>query len=237
MNKSSFRMAAAGCYAICALILLLSNIIYRYMTYSFDDTLGIVLLFIGLILISASYFADFSVLRWIGAGMSLLACILSLRIHILYYLWWGSPKASIISNDFIAPLVLILYWVLFIICNKKEQINKLFFAAASLPLLRLIISAATYDRDFGLSVWHVSFFSAVFYIALSAACILLGLSYSAKIQMQDVDKKITSIDQKKTVVDSTQSVIERLEKLKRLLDQGIITNEEFEAKKEKILNR
>lgn len=237
MSKNSLRVAAAGCYAASAVMLLLSNIIYRYLTYDFDNTIGIVFFFIGLILITVSLVIDQPVVRWIGVGLSLLACILMLRINVLYYMWWGGGKFTNFYRDIIVSLYLIAYWIIFLIWDCGKKSNKLLVIAAIFPILRIVTSAigGLYDSDFGLSVWKVSFFSFVFYVALSTAGVLLYLYSSRKTVALDVEKD-SKIKTSKPTINSSVQVVEQLEKMKALLDKGIITQDEFETQKSRILN-
>lgn len=237
MNKNSFRIVAAGCYAASAIMLLLSNIIYRYQTYDFDNTIGIVFFFIGLVLVAVSLIIDQPVVRWIGIGLSLLACILMLRIHVLYYMWWGGGKFTNFYREIIVSLYLIAYWIIFLIWDCGKKSNKLLVIAAIFPILRIVTSAigGLYDSDFGLSVWKVSFFSFVFYVALSTAGVLLYLYSSRKAVALDVEKE-SIIKTSKPTINSSAQVVEQLEKLKALLDKGIITQDEFEAQKARVLS-
>ena len=71
------------------------------------------------------------------------------------------------------------------------------------------------------------------YATLLVGVLLLGVAFQTK--KESAKPIATATDTTVTVALGTETAIEKLTKLKQLLDDGIITQEEFDVKKKQLL--
>ena len=89
-------------------------------------------------------------------------------------------------------------------------------------------------RQMGASVIELnfrSFFIPLSILLLAVGAILLGMALPE--MLEKPKKKEIAVKQPQS---STESKIEQLERINRLLEKGYITKEEFDAKKDQIMN-
>lgn len=215
-KKSNFRLASGVCYILAALY----GLFAQFSSY----TTGIVsiLQIIALILVAVGMFLQFPLLSVIGSGIQILTryrVILGIKFLFQSFsmyqaIWWFSG------------LALMLYWVVFLLAviNIKGKRKNLGIASGC---LLLILSVLTFGR-----VQYIIFEG----IIPAAGAVLFALA------ADDFPNKISSmpaVTPHKSSNTATSEYegnrVERLAKLKELLDKGVISQEEFDAKKKQIM--
>lgn len=130
----------------------------------------------------------------------------------------------------------IVFWALIAI-SALPVLNKKYariscFAAGLVELLHFVVivpEQAAMIKEYGLSVARVCDILPVILLAVGA--ILLGMAFP---EMQEqTKKKDIPVKQMQT---GPENKLEQLEKLNALLEKGYVTKEEFDAKKEQIVN-
>ncbi len=215
-KKSNFRLASGVCYILAALY----GLFAQFSSY----TTGIVsiLQIIALILVAVGMFLQFPLLSVIGSGIQILTryrAILqikgSFQIFSKYQAFWG-----------FWGLVLLLYWVVFLLAviNIKGKRKNLGIASGC---LLLILSILTFGR-----AQRIIFKG----IIPAVGAVLFALA------ADDFPNKISSVPAVTPHKSSNTATseyegnrVERLAKLKELLDKGVISQEEFDAKKKQIM--
>ena len=165
---------------------------------------------IAYLLMAASFFAQIPTLGTVGSGLYILITVIQIR-------WWYGLE------DIICDLLLIVAYVIFLIMTlKRGNAKQLSYAAAAVVVVRVTVVFITCGSYISTG------FPLVSALLLAAGFLLAGFAYA---NMTLKPQKPAVSAQQNTVVDS----IQRLEKLQHLLEQGIITQEEFDAKKKQLL--
>lgn len=172
-----------------------------------------VLASIGHVLIGVSFLAKEPLLATIGGISHLVAAL-------IYYLSYGFLFQCIREGDFaqlIDILLSIAVGVLFVVLTATRK-KKFAYATAATYTICCLYTALLYHvslpEDMALRI---------------ASFVLSGLAYE---NMPAKVKKATP----NVVHSSTADKIQRMENLQNLLEKGIITPEEFDAKKKQLLN-
>lgn len=216
-KKSNFRLASGVCYILGALY----GLFTQFSSYTW---IGGILRIIALILVAVGMFLQFPLLSVIGSGIQILTryrVILGIKFLFQSFsmyqaIWWFSG------------LALMLYWVVFLLAviNIKGKRKNLGIASGC---LLLILSVLTFGR--------VRYISIIFEgIIPAVGAVLFALA------ADDFPNKISSVPAVTAHKSSNTATseyegnqIERLAKLKELLDKGVISQEEFDAKKKQIM--
>ena len=214
-KKSNFRLASGVCYILGALY----GLFTQFSSYTW---IGGILRIIALILVAVGMFLQFPLLSVIGRGIQILTryrVILGIKFLFqsfsMYQAIWG-----------FSGFALMLYWVVFLLAviNIKGKRKNLGIASGC---LLLILSVLTFGR-----VQYIIFEG----IIPAAGAVLFALA------ADDFPNKISSmpaVTPHKSSNTATSEYegnrVERLAKLKELLDKGVISQEEFDAKKKQIM--
>ena len=214
-KKSNFRLASGVCYILGALY----GLFTQFSSYTW---IGGILRIIALILVAVGMFLQFPLLSVIGSGIQILTryrVILGIKFLFQSFsmyqaIWWFSG------------LALMLYWVVFLLAviNIKGKRKNLGIASGCLLLILYVL---TFCR-----VQYIIFEG----IIPAAGAVLFALA------ADDFPNKISSmpaVTPHKSSNTATSEYegnrVERLAKLKELLDKGVISQEEFDAKKKQIM--
>ena len=183
---------------------------------------------IGSILVSISLFSSKCVFLTIGAalsGISLLSAFFLLLFRCLsgrITFYNGASLYSVYIKNYAIPHFLFTCcWFMLTISKPPKTSTILSFISAALWVmgLALVFSYHKYDR--------LSFIVPLLLMLLYPVGAVL---YAFKTTPNPLKKPVTSSNA------ATGTKIESLSKLSDLLDKGIISQEEFEAKKQNILN-
>lgn len=208
-NKKTLQYIAAACFAVAALSVLLGTKVFNYIAIL---NLG------GCILLAVGLFLAIPLLSASGGGLLLLSnSILTIRA---------------IINDY--PTILFVCYLLFAISslfliiaciNRKSAVLFGIFSAVFLivgDIFWIIIS--NWATRTGL-YFYLKF------VSTAVGSILLGMVFTDSAKQPAAVAVSAAVTPKPNYSDA----IEKLTKLKSLLDAGVITQEEFDAKKASIL--
>lgn len=185
----------------------------------------------GKVLTGAALFVGMSPLVLAGSAVSLISLFIrGINCHF-------TVNAGYINAKFwTSGLLWIIFWVLVAISvlpvlNKKYA-RTACFAAGLVELLHFVMimpEQAEMIKEYGVSVARICDILPVILLAVGA--ILLGMALPE--MLVKPKKKEIAVKQPQS---STESKIEQLERLNRLLEKGYITKEEFDVKKDQIMN-
>lgn len=206
-----FRYGAGACFALLAILQLADFPMYGF---AFSTCLYA----IAYLLMAASFFAQIPTLGTVGSGLHILLAVIPFVTNIGWYIRLGEITYLIIDE-----LLPIAAYVIFLIMTlKRGNAKRLGYAAAAVVVVRRFVNFLGWG-------FYVPYILILSDLLLSAAGFLLaGFAY-ANVTLES--RKPAASTRQNTVVDS----IQRLENLQRLLEQGIITQEEFDAKKKQLL--
>ena len=214
-KKSNFRLASGVCYILGALY----GLFTLFTSYIW---IGSILQIIALILVAVGMFLQFPLLSVIGSGIQILTLYrVILGIKFLFQSFSMYQAIFVFSG-----LALMLYWVVFLLAviNIKGKRKDLGIASGC---LLLILSILTFGR-----AQYIIFRG----IIPAVGAVLFALA------ADDFPNKISSVPAVTPHKSSNTATseyegnqVERLAKLKELLDKGVISQEEFDAKKKQIM--
>lgn len=211
-NKKTYQYTAGGCFAVIAVIGLFN---------AFKSSYGIQLLNliypICFILIAVGLFINLKPLSAIAAGLYTAYFLFSFFDSLYYY---SSRPLLLVSQVF----MIIAYGMLFLTFIIKDGGKTTGVIAGVCRLLNLIAIMIFPIMGVSAKPSGLSIINAIFF---AVGAIMTGLASTAQAQ-----KPIAA---NKASVSNASSNIEQISKLKVLLDKGIITQEEFEAKKQQLL--
>ncbi len=246
MNKKrAFRYATGACFVLLAVVYLKSA--YKWITYYIADgnkmftipTILFVLLAVSCGLLAASLFAAKPLLGAVGAALGLLVNIAYLVGSCLHYLHSAGFYAHPVLSLIVPCLLSCIYCMLLMAAALSKRRKVLFGILAAfcalgylttffLPGVFLPIFAWT---SFAFrSVDSPSAFTWARSLFRSAGAILCGFAYSNMPKRGRMS--VPAVKPASPVGDR----VAQLEKLQILLQQGIITQEEFNAKKQHLLD-
>ena len=214
-KKSNFRLASGVCYILGALY----GLFTQFSSYTW---IGSILQIIALILVAVGMFLQFPLLSIIGSGIQILTRYRAI-LGIKFLFQSFSMYQALVG---FRELALMLYWVVFLLAvlNIKGKRKNLGIASG---YLLLILSVLTFGR-----VQYITFEG----IIPAAGAVLFALA------ADDFPNKISSmpaVTPHKSSNTATSEYegnqVERLAKLKELFDKGVISQEEFDAKKKQIM--
>jgi len=221
-NNSSLRYVAGACFAGEA-VLVLINLVQN--GFSFWTLLCLA----GYALIAVSMFASLPILTSAGAGVY---AVTALRTLITYF---GYIKDDWFPKRYLFMAILFLaFWVILIVVGvNKKSAKQLSFVAGGVAVLRFAI--AMIGNKMGNGTFGLTFRGFLSYILLIVGAFMIGMAFdsvTAKVSVNTPNS--SSVVAPKTPAESQ---IDRLTKLKGLLDSGVISQEEFDAKKKQILGQ
>lgn len=185
----------------------------------------------GKVLTGVALFVEMSPLVLAGSAVSLISLIIrGINSHF-------TVNAGYINAKFwTSGLLWIIFWALVAI-SVLPVLNKKYariscFAAGLVELLQFVVimpEEVAMIKEYGLSIARICDIMPEILLAIGA--ILLGMALPEMLE-KSKKRKITV----KQPQSGTESKIEQLEKLNALLEKGYITKEEFDAKKDQIMN-
>ena len=186
-----------------------------YAAYSFTYVIGYIVAAIGAIMMAVSMFLGIRQVFMVGAGVQAVSCLIKLL---------DLPKN--IVNIFSFVLLLLGYVLIVFALQDKKNASKYAIVSVILFLVGSVGNQIAFVKD------TVSIIGAMKNFVSVASPILL-----ACIVLENTPQAQTT----KTVKQPTKTAksdnrIEELTKIKDLLDTGVITQEEFDAKKKQLLN-
>lgn len=214
-KKSNFRLASGVCYILGALY----GLFTQFSSYTW---IGGILQIIALILVAVGMFLQFPLLSVMGSGIQILTRYRAI-LGIKFLFQSFSMYQALVG---FRELALMLYWVVFLLAvlNIKGKRKNLGIASGC---LLLILSILTFGR-----AQYIIFEG----IIPAAGAVLFALA------ADDFPNKISSVPAVTPHKSSNTATseyegnqVERLAKLKELLDKGVISQEEFDAKKKQIM--
>lgn len=221
-NNSSLRYVAGACFAGEA-VLVLINLVQN--GFNFWRLLCLA----GYALIAVSMFASLPILTTAGAGVYAIASLRTVIAYFGYIRFAWFPKLTLFTE-----ILSLAFWIILIVVGtNKKSAKQLSFVAGGVAILRFaigLIANKVVNGSFGLNFRGflniILLIVGTFMIGMAVDCITVKVSTGTN-------------DATGKVVSSTpaESQIDRLAKLKGLLDSGVISQEEFEAKKKQILEQ
>lgn len=233
-QKNIRRYIAAACFAGTAVISVISLIknISNNISYDTVSLIFSVLYMIGCALIAVSMFASVPVLTAVGGGLALLNAVRSL-ISFIKLVALDSNYLSIVLFNISLAAFQVVFFILIIIAGlNKKSAKVLGITAASVYGVRLLVYIICRLINYGyismgLTAW-------LHYLFMILGAVMLGLvlydmqaGYSAS--------KRPGAQVSDTELFSGNSQLDQLGKAKMLLDAGVISKEEFTARKRNIL--
>lgn len=216
-KNNSLRYVSGACFALVAILSIPGFF------YGNSDWIWNLLCEASYVLIAIAMFASVPMLIAIGGGIS---AIVSVR-NIICQLEWFFAKFFIIAEIFI-----LVAWVLIVVAalNMKNG-RTLGIVSSVLIALRYLVTIFGNKIAAGIFGFHLSAF--LINLVLILGVLMMGLAFGDNLfkHSETANSKANGNGN----VTSGESQIERLIKLKELLDKGVISQEEFEAKKKQIL--
>ena len=222
-NNNTFRYVAGACFAIYAIVSIIRLVqIAPYNSPSAWWLLPI----LGAVLIAVAMFVTVPMLIAVGGGVSTISAARSFIICLgnEYNPW----------NYSIAAFLLLVVWVLIIVVGVNKKSGKILgMVAGALATLRFLIIIFGNIIDCG--QFALDFVNFVCYAVIIVGVFMIGLASGDNAPKTS---ELTKANANGGVhATQAESQIDRLTKLKGLLDNGIISREEFETKKKQILGQ
>lgn len=209
--KTTIKYFAGVCFGILA-VLSLINLVE---SHSIED----LVLTACYILVMISLFLSMRMLSMIGCGLLAFQRLLFIIKH-----GKGMIAAGYSSSFVFIWGIFAVYFILLLIASINFKASKAFGIAASILAFTIFV----FLKIKGL---RLSPTSHLLYLLYILGAFLLGMAFDGKNEYPS-ENKVTNKQANPGVIESNT---ERLLKLKELLDRGIITREEFDAKKKEIL--
>ena len=221
-----FRYIAGGCFAGAAIYVLVDLIKYGFFFWS-------LIALAGYALISVSMFASVPILTSAGAGIHAILVLRNLISHIGLIIDYGFDGLSDIYMIFSYILSLAYFAILIIAGINKKSAKQFGSIAGGVELLRFIFSLFRRIVLYGKALTFLNCLSWAFTI-IGAAMVGMALE---NMPTKPIAASAPTVTVEAHPSASMSSQFERLAKLKEFLDSGVISQEEFEAKKKEILNQ
>lgn len=218
-TKIPFRYIAGGCFAASAIIYFINNCLHYHV---FKFNLNYISLVLAFAVIAVGLFLSVPMVSAAGSNLFLInqAAQLSLILPISASVLSHHPIPYGFMRQFIQVLVLTTFALLLLItCLNRRSAKITGIIAAA---IRFIL--AIYIFSLGGSMWGM----IIQPLLECAGAVFLGFAFSG---LKDKPKAAAAAPKAFGMTDT----YEKLTQLKELLDKGIITQEEFEAKKKDIL--
>lgn len=219
-NNNTFKYIAGACFAVLVVLSVISMIQNGFYFWNLFSM-------IGAALIAVSMFVSVPALTAIGSALYGVGAIRTLILYFGYMQYSSFPKMT-----FIPAILFLVIWVLLLIASLNPKLTKkLGIAAGIIAAVRFLfslISSLIVNGSLGL----ITFTGFLSPLALIVGALMIGLSAT-----DNAAKEISATAASKaTLVEkNSETQIDRLTKLKSLLDNGVITQEEFDQKKKQIL--
>lgn len=239
-KNNNFRYVAGACFVIEALRIIINHIVAGYT--SFDP--WTLVLIVGYALIAASMFASVDILTSVGGGflaadaINTLITITKILLYLLDYFRDDFLIYSLqVTSLFIRSVVCILFVVIGL--NRKNA-KTISIVAAALLVVQFLLTTLYNNipsryNNIHSSSFHLNFTDILFNTILIIGTIMIGLVLNIDDVKTSSGKTASSNNINLTTPAENQ--IDRLAKLKDLLDNGVISQEEFDAKKKQILGQ
>lgn len=216
-TKIPFRYIAGGCFAACALFCLIR---LGFSLYSLTYFLAFAAIAVGL-------FLSIPMVSAAGSALFLILGVVDLFqfLHDLfsYYSFYFDFYDFTNLIDYLEAVIFSL--ILLISCLNRRGAKTMGIIAAAVQVLYIIwVFGSCWYLDWGVSLWFV-----VQLLLECVSAVFLGFAFS---ELKDKPRAVAAAAPKASGVSDTY---EKLTHLKELLDKGIITQEEFDAKKKDIL--
>lgn len=216
-TKIPFRYIAGGCFAACALFCLIR---LGFSLYSLTYFLAFAAIAVGLFLSIPMVSAAGSALFLIFGVVDLFQFLHDLFSYYSFYFDFYDFTNLI---DYLEAVIFSL--ILLISCLNRRGAKTMGIIAAAVQVLYIIwVFGSCWYLDWGVSLWFV-----VQLLLECVSAVFLGFAFS---ELKDTPRAVAAAAPKASGVSDTY---EKLTHLKELLDKGIITQEEFDAKKKDIL--
>lgn len=216
-KKSGLRYVAGVVYVVYAILNIIELVQNGFWIWTFLSV-------VGAVLVAAGLFIALPVLSAIGSGVCGIGPVRMLIVYLSFSVDSWFPKRYI----FIAFLF-VAFWILLVIaCLKTENAKQLGIVAGVVAIVRLL---AIFIMD---GLYQFTFMGVLWQVIIIVGAILLGFAYTG-VQNKNITALSANTAQRTKSVASVENQIERLINLKSLLDSGVITQEEFDAKKKQIL--
>lgn len=220
-NKRTLRYIAGACFAIYAVLIVVSLV--RNGFYA-----GSLFPLIGAVLIAVSMFASIPVLTTVGSALHLVSAAGTLIGYIILML---NDYSWFLMRYLLYSIMFLVIWFFLLIAsiNTKSAKSMGIIAGivAAVHFVAVIIGNIADGGSIGLT-----FLNVLSYLVIIAGALLIGLSSEAS-EINQVTSSVSS--DKAQIQQGSDNTIERLTKLKALLDNGVITQEEFDSKKKQII--
>lgn len=185
-----------------------------YAAYSSTYVIGYIVSAVGAIMIAVSMFLGIRQVFMAGAGFQAVSCLINAL---------NSPKN--IVNIFSLVLLLLSYALIAFAVQDKKNASKYEIVCVVLFLVGSIGNQIAFVRD------TVSIIGALKnFVSIASPILLACIVFENTPQAQT-----TKMVKQPAKTAKSNDRIEELTKLKDLLDTGVITQEEFDAKKKQIL--
>lgn len=233
-KNNSLRYVAGACFGIRALIYI--NSVVRNMQDGYRLSPWTLISIVGCALIAVSMFASVDILTSVGGGILAVGAARRLILDFGRFLDFGRygfyPKRYLIA-DFIWLVVCILFVVIGL--NRKNAKTICIVAGALLAVgFLVVIFGALCDKIY-YDFFPLGFIEFLRNVIEIVGTIMMGLALNID-DAQDSSSKTASTSGIHSRTP-TESQMDRLAKLKDLLDNGVISQEEFDSKKKQILGQ
>lgn len=234
-KTGSLRYAAGACFAIAALMDIIYVILNEYMS------MPIIAVIAGNVLLAVAMFASVPVLVAVGGGLQ--ACAVIRTFFALFAV--GDMPMYMLSK-----LLLLAAWILIVVAGLLKSGGKILgIIAGALAALQGIAAVVFFKLVYG----FVPFPGSTVFLRLVtiAGMVMVGLAVSSNTAPAAAKAAVPMTPMAPTAPVApmapmapaapaavpVEKQVERLTKLKELLDSGLITQEEFDAKKKEILGK
>lgn len=222
-TKIPFRYIAGGCFAASTIIYLI------YLISGIDFSLSYLFSALAFAAIAVGLFLSIPMVSAAGSALFLILNVVDLFqfLHDLfsyYDSFYFSTYHFIYLIDYLETVIFSL--ILLVTCLNRRSAKTMGIIAAAVQVLYIIIIGV-----FGFSWylnWEVSLWVVVRLLLDCAGAVFLGFAFS---ELKSKSKAAAAALWPSGVSDT----YEKLTHLKGLLDKGIITQEDFDAKKKDIL--
>jgi hypothetical protein len=217
-DHNIFQYISGGCFLIYAVSVLIN-------LFEYGISRSLLFSLIGCVLIAVGLFLSCFVVSAIGCGIAAIDDIITV-IHTIGYIELFSDRFVLITR-----MLLLVSWILLAATLlSRKNAKTLGIVAGIAKLAYLPLCAILYKFYFGDS-WSWSLEAIIPNLLLAVGAFFVGFALDPGNEYAGN----TSSNGTAPVAASTESAATRLEKLKALLDQGVITQQEFDEKKKQIL--
>lgn len=177
---------------------------------------------LGILLMAVSIFIGIDSLLTVGAGMRSLGILVGIFTE-RYYLT---------DDRYVAFILFISYALIALSAQQKKNAIAIGIVSAVLIMIGSVLSIMFVREE---SFWLALYITVNYGQAYGQAVLLATTAVLTCFTVQNTPQSQTIKVKRQTAVSKTDDRVEKLTKLKQLLDSGVITQEEFEAKKKQIL--